>query len=340
MHVPWCLHIAGVEHRRDQPWHQHWPKKGMGAGRTEARIVAVLCSYCSDRVDNTPNWDNAVSPGLDGQDEYTLWNTCVEGGWNKPLIARTLEAGSAAAEEVIPVVPVVPGDGRPDSAAAPPVSPLPIATSRSERRRFTAQGADFIDQSPASAKSSADEVAYPRLRLGPTGGGAPAKAIAVASSAEPFSLDSWQQEGKRLAEMGHMLQGTTSMWRWEVGGWFIRGEDALGEEVYGHIDLVGFSGSALRQYAWVAAKVTPDTRVPELDWTHHRVVAALPAPEQGEWLKKAKEENLNSGALHRAIHGEKPRVRRWTLEELREAKYGTEKQRVIILAFLDWLEAK
>ena len=158
-HVPWCLHIEGVEHRRDQPWHQHHPKRSQGG----KQIVAILCSYCSDRVDNTPDWDNDISPGEDGKLEYILWDTKVEGGWNSPLICRPIgpaageqsnrerggqtpnamaskatpaagsgrEAGSAAAE--VQVAEVTTATGRsagtsPDtSAAAPPASPLSTA---------------------------------------------------------------------------------------------------------------------------------------------------------------------------------------------------------------------
>jgi len=135
-------------------------------------------------------------------------------------------------------------------------------------------------------------------------------------SPAPFSLETWQEEGKKLVEMGHALHDSTSMWQLAVGDWFVAGESFLGEEAYGYIDLLGFSSGALRQYAWVAAKVEPDTRVTGLDYSHFRAVAALEPPEQKEWLEKAQEKNLTWKDLYREIHGEKPRAKRWSFAEL------------------------
>ncbi|KKK56661.1 hypothetical protein LCGC14_3062260, partial [marine sediment metagenome] len=64
VHVPWCLHIP-----RDHGFgvtHQHIPKKGMGGNNPESKIRAILCGACHDFVDNTPHWDNCVTPGVDG----------------------------------------------------------------------------------------------------------------------------------------------------------------------------------------------------------------------------------------------------------------------------------
>ncbi len=148
IHVPWCLHIEGVEHRRDQPWHQHHPKRSQGG----KQIVAVLCSYCSDKVDNTPDWDNAVSPGEEGL-EYVLWDTRVEGGWNKPLICRPIgEAGSAAAEEPIATSKRRLHRMTTPSAAAPPASPLSSAGEAGSIGPDSSRG--LTDHGPSPAEPS------------------------------------------------------------------------------------------------------------------------------------------------------------------------------------------
>ena len=58
-----CRSIAGVEHS-DEAQHQHWPKRSQG-GKT---VVAVICSYCHQRIDNGP-WGNAVEDGV-----YRIWD--------------------------------------------------------------------------------------------------------------------------------------------------------------------------------------------------------------------------------------------------------------------------
>ena len=189
---------------------------------------------------------------------------------------------------------------------------------------------------PASGESSAaeplDEGAHP----------SPARdsSLVPSPSAAPpsFNKDVWCREGMQLVYWYIAVRDATDEVRFKIGDWYNEGDRVLGEEAPGY--LRGFEDVTVRQYSWVAGRVSPDTRVSELSWTMHRAVAALEAPKQKEWLERAQEENLSSKGLYRAIHGEKPKVKRWTLEELRQERYGTEKQRIIILAFLDWLGAK
>ena len=61
-HRPVCRSIE-VEHSREAQ-HQHWPKRSQG-GKT---VVAVICSYCHDKIDNGP-WGNAVENGA-----YRIWD--------------------------------------------------------------------------------------------------------------------------------------------------------------------------------------------------------------------------------------------------------------------------
>ena len=261
---------------------------------------------------------------------------------------KCLEAGSAAAEarEVLPKVP--PGRQEPlgsaevpeplearsgghTSAAAPPAS-----GGVGEGCELDISPDAGVDPASPHSESSAaeplDEGAHP----------SPARdsSLVPSPSAAPpsFNKDAWCREGMQLVYWYIAVRDATDEVRFKIGDWYNEGDRVLGEEAPGY--LRGFEDVTVRQYSWVAGRVSPDTRVSTLAWTYHRAVAALEAPKQKEWLEKAQEENLSSKGLYRAIHGEKPKVRRWTLEELRQERYGTEKQRIIILAFLDWLGAK
>lgn len=156
----------------------------------------------------------------------------------------------------------------------------------------------------------------------------------------PFSKDVWCREGMQLVYWYIAVRDAGDEVRFKIGDWYNEGDRVLGEEAPGY--LRGFEDVTVRQYSWVAGRVSPDTRVSTLAWTYHRAVAALEAPKQKEWLEKAQEENLSSKGLYRAIHGEKPKVKRWTAGDLRgwANQYGTPPQRRLLLAWIDWLEAK
>jgi hypothetical protein len=207
---------------------------------------------------------------------------------------------------------------------------LPIATSRSQKRRLTAQGADFVDHSPGDSAGEAVLAVRPMLNTAAHRGSSPA----------PFSLETWKEQGRGLLEMGETLRAALPAWQFAVGDWFLAGEKHLGEEVYGHVDDIGFRSGTLQQYIWVASRVNPNTRV-ELDWTYHRHVAALETPKQKEWLEKAQKEHLTSRDLYRRLHPEKPKVKRWNAEQMREyATHFGEPSEGVILGFIAYLEAQ
>ena len=277
IHVPWCLHIEGVEHRRDQPWHQHWPKRSQGG----KRIVAILCSYCSDRVDNTPDWDNAVQPGEDGQEEFVLWDTRVEGGWNHPLIRRVLEAGmrttpryKAAKTEPGPDTKVPGGDAHP-SASGKSGAAIDITPERQER-----------------------------MLGGKTD-----------SMAAPPSLETWCREGMELVYWAHRVQLMTTGLAFEIGDWANAGENTLGEAAHQFFGV--FSYWQIATWASVARRVPALGRHKELPFGHHQAVAMLPGPEQREKLDEAAAAKWPLKTLREAVGAPSaPKVRRWSLEEL------------------------
>ncbi len=207
----------------------------------------------------------------------------------------------------------------------------------------------------ASGESGTGEGDY--SLAAPVGGYAGARPSPVPLSPEAWNLETWKEQGAGLLEMEETIWSAAQAIQFAVGDWFLSGEQHLAEEIYGHIDTIRspsgktFKIGTLMQQIWVAKNVAPNTRALAPSWTHCRHVAHLPEPEQKEWLDKARRGNLTSKDLSRAIHGEKPKVRRWTIEELRElvgpftawwasplAAHEIEAPDDV-LQFLDWLEA-
>lgn len=188
-------------------------------------------------------------------------------------------------------------------------------------------------------------------------GGAPVSGVVqarpVSAAPLPFDVTTWKEQGAGLLEMEETIFSAAQAIQFAKGDWFLDGEQHLGEEVYGHLDAIRspsgktFKPRTLMQYIWVAKNVASDTRVLTRDWTDHRTVAHLPAPKQKEWLAS----DLVGKKLYQAIHGERPKVKRWNLDALSEALAafadsfeGSDSLREghyeSVTLFLSWLEAK
>lgn len=85
--MPWCLAIEGTQHTREAS-HQHHPKRSQG-GKT---IVAILCAYCHDRIDNR-DWGNAVKE-INGKRVYMIWDLHGEILYERDIGASTGEGES------------------------------------------------------------------------------------------------------------------------------------------------------------------------------------------------------------------------------------------------------
>jgi len=91
------------------------------------------------------------------------------------------------------------------------------------------------------------------------------------SIADGIGFNEWKEIGDKLFRMVDSSQ-------WWIGDWLNYGERYRRDytEAMAAIDL---KFGALRGYAYVASKVESATRVAQLSWTHHRVVAPLPADQ-------------------------------------------------------------
>lgn len=110
------------------------------------------------------------------------------------------------------------------------------------------------------------------------------------------TYEEWAAIGPKLALLGDWLP-------WAVGDWLKHGQWAYGEKYAQAASETGLKEERLVQYQWVAERVENNTRVrfSALHWTHFRAVAALPAPQQAEWLQRAADEGLTTRQLHHCV---------------------------------------
>ena len=284
--------------RNDPDWHRCWcgrldiehhdaGAKGMGGGKDHHKRpenVVALCVLHHAYISRNEHSDRILDLPTTGR-TYVYYDT------NGMVLAEyVLEAGSAAAEAEAGVKPRSSKEERP---------PEP-ATGR-ERVGSIPTGATPPGAVSAAAPSASGggSVAEP-LDKGALPSPARDLSLVPTPSATPFSLETWCQEGMKLVYLGLSLRDATDGLRFAIGDWVNEGEQPLGEELYGY--LRGFKEVTVRQYSWVAGRVR--YRVTDLDWSHHRAVAALEAPKQKEMLEKAQKESLTSKELYREIHGE------------------------------------
>lgn len=89
--------------------------------------------------------------------------------------------------------------------------------------------------------------------------------------------------------------------RFAIGDAICRGEQLFGEKAYQAIELINLSEKGRLEYVRVSEKVPRSIRRKDLSWSHHRAVAALPAPEQKRWLREASEKRLSHHELREAL---------------------------------------
>lgn len=101
---------------------------------------------------------------------------------------------------------------------------------------------------------------------------------------------------KEWKEIGHNLsqiQGNIQFW---IGDWVRFGNKKnfyTSSEVYDEVvEITGFERGTIQNYKWVAEQ-TSSTRVEELSFSHHRVVAKLDETQQTYFLNRAIQEKLS-----------------------------------------------
>lgn len=104
---------------------------------------------------------------------------------------------------------------------------------------------------------------------------------------------------ERWASIGASLQQIRDSINFWIGDWLIYGERHFGEDAYAAVRddikaIFGRGEESIDQAILVARSYPPDTRVPELKWSHHREALRreLPIEESIALLQTAREERL------------------------------------------------
>lgn len=103
---------------------------------------------------------------------------------------------------------------------------------------------------------------------------------------EGIPFEAWERIGVTLMR----LQASYPFW---VGDWIRYGESAYGEMYAQAEALTKLTYGTLAQYKSVAERIPPDERKPELDFSHHRVVAKLEKTVRDRLLNEAVEGRLS-----------------------------------------------
>ncbi len=79
------------------------------------------------------------------------------------------------------------------------------------------------------------------------------------------------------------------------------GERKYGEMYSQALEITDYAYMTLAQFKYVSDRVSFCTRVQNLDWKHHQVVAVLEKEEQKKWLDIAEKEELSVHHLRNKI---------------------------------------
>jgi len=277
----------------------------MGGNNPKSKIVAVLCWPMHDRIDNK-DWGNGVFDLGNGSKLYRAWTihneTILErvlSSGAEPTNVNRLEQQGSASESTSA------GDeGRSMPPARGSELPALVADEGEEKGPKLADvnlDAERSTPSPASLMDGEGVKARSDRAQATTG-------LTFDAAPSPSSLTGGCQEGMQILYWGLKLKDATDEWRWRIGDWLVRMEQELGEPAYQYFEPLkeAFGYDAIRQYKSVAERVTRDTRVPELAWSHHRAVASLDERAQSAALLTAREENLSSREVTAMVRPERP----------------------------------
>jgi len=125
--------------------------------------------------------------------------------------------------------------------------------------------------------------------------------VAFPGKVTPTQLDlfgnlKYEDWGQALFKVAQVRDGGS----WWVGDAINYGDKHYGEMYAQAASETGISEDTLTTLKYVASRVSPERRIKELTWSHHREVAKFPDDEQSRWLGMA----LN---------------KTWTVRDLKEA---------------------
>lgn len=114
-----------------------------------------------------------------------------------------------------------------------------------------------------------------------------------------LAIDEWRRLGVQINEL-------SSSSTWWLGDWLIYGRNTYPSRYREAVESTALDYQTLRNYAWVAGRISPGRRRAGLSFQHHAEVAPLPPEQQDEWLARAEAGAWSRNRLRteiRAAHG-------------------------------------
>lgn len=104
----------------------------------------------------------------------------------------------------------------------------------------------------------------------------------------------WAAAGHGLGELGRVSN-------WWIGDWLRYGAAKFGEKYTLAARITGYDRHSLENMVYVASRYEFSLRRENVSWSHHFVVAALPAEERDHWLHFAAEQRLSVNDLRTEV---------------------------------------
>lgn len=112
---------------------------------------------------------------------------------------------------------------------------------------------------------------------------------------QDLSYAEWDELGQKLAPIGKSIG-------FILGDWINYGQKNYGEKYEEALARTGIAYQTLRNYTYVASRVSLSCRQDNLGFEHHAVVAKLKPEEQEHWLELTKDHNLSVRRLRKSIN--------------------------------------
>jgi hypothetical protein len=107
-------------------------------------------------------------------------------------------------------------------------------------------------------------------------------------------LDDWLRVGLHIVRISDSST-------WWLADWLIYGRELYPDRYKQAIEDTALDYQTLRNYAWVAGRISPHRRRTNLSFQHHAEVAALPEREQDKWLHAAEKLGWSRNRLRTEI---------------------------------------
>ena len=111
---------------------------------------------------------------------------------------------------------------------------------------------------------------------------------------EDIPLSDWVDHGRRLGVIGRCVG-------WWVGDWLRYGNMKFGERYAWASRITGYDTQTLMNMVYVASAYDVSERRPNLSFSHHAELAALPAAERKRWLDQAEANRLSVRCLREEV---------------------------------------